>query len=90
MAERVRARSEYQQAYYQSRKQELQKRHREYYWAHKEQVLAEYRENREKRLEYSRKYYLANREKIRKAQEHRRKHYYKLNTERMGKGAEKL
>lgn len=89
MAEGVRARREYQQAYYQSRKEELQERHREYYWAHREQVLAKYRENREKRLEYSRKYYLANRGKIRKAQEeYRHKHYHKLNTERMEKGAE--
>lgn len=44
MAERGMARRQYQQAYYQSRKEELQKRHREYYWAHREQVLAKYRE----------------------------------------------
>lgn len=62
-AERGMARRQYQQAYYQSRKEELQKRHREYYWAHREQVLAKYRENREKHQEYSSKYYLANREK---------------------------
>lgn len=88
MAERGMARRQYQQAYYQSRKEELQERHREYYWAHREQVLAKNRENREKYQEYRRKYYLANREKIRKAQEYRRKHYHKPNTERMEKGAE--
>lgn len=68
----------------------MQKRHREYYWAHREQVLAKYRENREKHQEYSRKYYFANREKIRKEQEYRRKHYHKLNAERMEKVVEKL
>lgn len=63
MDERAMARRQYQQAYYQSRKEELLKRHREYYWAHREQTLAKYRENREKQQEYSRKNYLANSEK---------------------------
>ncbi len=90
MAERGMARRQYQQAYYQSRKEELQKRHREYYWAHREQVLAKYRENREKHQEYSSKYYLANREKKSVKRRSIGKHYHKLNTERMEKVVEKL
>ena len=74
MAERGMARRQYQQAYYQSRKEELQKRHREYYWAHREQVLAKYREKRKKSVK---------RRSI-------GKHYHKLNTERMEKVVEKL
>ena len=76
MAERGEARREYQRAYYQAHKGELQKRHREYYW-----------ENREQQLKRNRKHYLAHREKICKAA---RERYYKLNAERMEKGAEKL
>lgn len=90
MAERGMARRQYQQAYYQSRKEELQKRHREYYWAHREQVLAKYRENREKHQEYSSKYYLANREKKSVKRRSIGKHYHKLSTERMEKVVEKL
>lgn len=76
MAERGEAYLEYQRAYYQAHKGELQKRHREYYW-----------ENREQQLKRDRKHYLANREKICKAA---RERYYKLKAERMEKGAEKL
>lgn len=76
MTERGEAYREYQRAYYQAHKYELQKRHREYYWKNKEQQM---RHNRE--------YYLANREKICKAA---RERYYKLKAERMDKGEEKL
>lgn len=75
MAERGEVYREYQRAYYQAHKEELQRRHREYYWKNKEQQRG-----------YNRKYYLANREKIRKAALER---YYKLKTERMEKAAEK-
>ena len=76
MAERGEAYREYQRAYYQAHKEELQRRHREYYWKNKEQQRG-----------YNRKHYLANREKIRKAALER---YYKLKTERMEKAAEKI
>jgi hypothetical protein len=49
---------------------------RAYYQAHKEELQKRHRE-----------YYLAHREKICKAA---RERYYKLQAERMGKGAEKL
>lgn len=75
MAERGEAYREYQRAYYQAHKGELQKRHREYYW-----------ENREQQLKRNRKHYLAHREKICKAA---RERYYKLKAERMEKGGEK-
>lgn len=52
MAERGEAYREYQRAYYQAHKQELQKRYREYYW-----------ENKEQKRRYNRKHYLAHREK---------------------------
>lgn len=76
MAERGEVYREYQRAYYQAHKEELQRRHREYYWKNKEQQRG-----------YNRKHYLANREKIRKAALER---YYKLKTERMEKAAEKI
>lgn len=76
MDERGEARREYQRAYYQAHKEELQKRSREYYW-----------KNRENSRRYSRKHYLAHREKICKAA---RERYYKLKAERMEKGEEKL
>ena len=61
MAERGEAYREYQRAYYQARKEELQKRHREYYLAHRGKICKAARER-----------------------------YYKLQAERMEKGAEKL
>lgn len=47
MAERGEAYREYQRAYYQAHKGELQKRHREYYWenlAHREKICKAARE----------------------------------------------
>lgn len=76
MAERGEAYREYQRAYYQAHKEEVQKRNREYYL-----------KNKENWRRYNRKHYLAHREKICKAA---RERYYKLQAERMEKGAEKL
>lgn len=88
MAERGIARRQYQQAYYQSRKEELQKRHREYYWATENRCLRNIA-----RIEKNIRNIVASiiwqiEKKIRKAQEYRRRHYHKPNTERMEKGAE--
>lgn len=76
MAERGEAYLEYQRSYYQAHKEVLQKRHRKYYW-----------ENKEEQRKRNRKHFLAHREKICKAA---RERYYKLQAERMEKGAEKL
>ena len=80
MAERGEAYREYQRAYYQAHKEELQKRKREYYRKNKENWRAYYQVHKEELQKRQREYYLANREKICKAA---RERHYKRKAERM-------